>query len=158
MTSLKIATLPAVDKAAGPELSVLLRSGLALGILGLLGADLPAPLPLLHADPPEGRSSAGRLVWLPILQLFPLVRAAGMSGWSFVAWLVPLVDLVTFILVGEDRQGARKEWLGHAVPDPAATYFLALLSVAFSMAQPPRRMPRNPGDDATDGVTSVVIR
>jgi hypothetical protein len=40
----------------------------------------------------------GVLVWLPVLQLFPLLRAAGMSGWWFLAFFVPLLNIVAQIL------------------------------------------------------------
>lgn len=40
----------------------------------------------------------GFLVWLPVLQLFPLLRAAGMSGWWFLAFCLPLLNLVASIL------------------------------------------------------------
>ena len=39
-------------------------------------------------------SEPGILVWLPILQVFPLLRAAGMSGWWFLAFFVPGLNLV----------------------------------------------------------------
>lgn len=34
----------------------------------------------------------GLLIWLPILQIFPLLRAAKMSGWCFLLFLIPLVN------------------------------------------------------------------
>lgn len=34
----------------------------------------------------------GLLIWLPILQMFPLLRAAKMSGWCFLLFLIPLVN------------------------------------------------------------------
>jgi hypothetical protein len=40
----------------------------------------------------------GILVWLPGLQIFPMLRAAGMSGWWFLAALVPILNLVAHIL------------------------------------------------------------
>ena len=36
----------------------------------------------------------GALIWLPVLQSFPLLRAAGMSAWWFLAFLVPVLNLV----------------------------------------------------------------
>ena len=39
----------------------------------------------------------GILIWLPILQAFPLLRAAGMSGWWFLAFLVPVLNLVAWL-------------------------------------------------------------
>lgn len=40
----------------------------------------------------------GALVWIPILQMIPMFRAAGMSGWWLLACLVPLLNLVAVIL------------------------------------------------------------
>jgi hypothetical protein len=42
--------------------------------------------------------SPSPLVWLPVLKIFPLLRAAGMSGWWFLAFFVPLLNLVAAIL------------------------------------------------------------
>ena len=39
----------------------------------------------------------GILIWLPILQIFPLLRAAGMSAWWFLALLVPVLNLVAWL-------------------------------------------------------------
>ena len=36
----------------------------------------------------------GALVWLPVFNLFPMLRAAGMSGWWFLAFMVPVFNLV----------------------------------------------------------------
>ena len=43
-------------------------------------------------------SEPGILVWIPVLQLFPLLRAAGMSGWWFLAFFVPVLNLIAQIL------------------------------------------------------------
>ncbi len=40
----------------------------------------------------------GIMVWLPVLQIFPLFRAAGMSGWWFLGMFVPVLNLVVQIL------------------------------------------------------------
>ena len=40
----------------------------------------------------------GVLVWLPVLKMFPLLRAAGMSGWCFFLLLIPLVNIITVIV------------------------------------------------------------
>lgn len=40
----------------------------------------------------------GILVWLPVLQLIPLIRASGMSGWWFLGWFVPILNIVAQIL------------------------------------------------------------
>ncbi len=41
---------------------------------------------------------AGFLIWLPIVQMIPLFRAAGMSPWWLLALFVPLLNLVAIIL------------------------------------------------------------
>jgi hypothetical protein len=43
-------------------------------------------------------SKAGLLIWFPVLQMFPLLRAAKMSAWWFVAFLIPLVGVVAHIV------------------------------------------------------------
>jgi len=40
----------------------------------------------------------GIMVWLPVLQIFPMLRAAGMSGWWFLGLFVPVLNLVVQIL------------------------------------------------------------
>jgi len=36
----------------------------------------------------------GAMVWLPILQIFPCLKAAGMSGWWFLGMFVPILNIV----------------------------------------------------------------
>ena len=40
----------------------------------------------------------GILVWLPVLQTFPLLRAAGMSGWWFLGFFVPVLNVVAALV------------------------------------------------------------
>jgi hypothetical protein len=40
----------------------------------------------------------GLLVWIPGLQMIPMLRAAGMSGWCFLLLLVPVVNLVVSVM------------------------------------------------------------
>lgn len=40
----------------------------------------------------------GVLVWIPVLQLIPMLRAAGMSVWWSLAFLVPILNLVAQII------------------------------------------------------------
>jgi hypothetical protein len=39
----------------------------------------------------------GILIWIPLLQMFPLLRAAGMSGWWFLALFVPVLNVVAWL-------------------------------------------------------------
>jgi len=43
-------------------------------------------------------SEPGFLVWLPVFQMIPLIRAAGMSGWWFLACFVPVLNIVAQVL------------------------------------------------------------
>ncbi len=38
-------------------------------------------------------SPASALIWFPILQMFPLLRAAKMSPWTFLLFLIPIVNI-----------------------------------------------------------------
>ena len=40
----------------------------------------------------------GPLVWVPILQLFPLLKAAGMAPWWFLVFLVPGLNLIAQVI------------------------------------------------------------
>ena len=79
----------------------------------------------------------GIMVWLPVLQLFPLLRAAGMSGWWFLAYLVPLLNLVPTILWPFRIAKARGKsfWTGLFLLLPITSLF-AFLYLAFSDGAP----------------------
>jgi hypothetical protein len=46
----------------------------------------------------KAHTTPGILVWIPVLQMIPLLRAAGMSGVWFLAFFVPLLNLVAQII------------------------------------------------------------
>ena len=75
----------------------------------------------------------GVLVWVPVLQLFPMLRAAGMSGWWFLAYFVPLLNLVPPILWSLKIAKARGKsvWVGVLLLLPVTNLF-AFLYLAFS--------------------------
>jgi hypothetical protein len=75
----------------------------------------------------------GVLVWIPVLQIFPLLRAAGMSGWWFVGFLVPVVSLVASVLwaVNISKARGKSGWVALFVILPV-TYPFAILYLAFS--------------------------
>ena len=75
----------------------------------------------------------GLLVWLPGLQLIPLLRAAGMSAWWFLAFFVPLLNLVPSILwpfnIAKTR--GKSVWVAIMLLLPITSIF-AFLYLAFS--------------------------
>jgi hypothetical protein len=79
----------------------------------------------------------GVLVWVPVLQLFPLLRAAGMSGWWFLAYWVPVLNLVAQVLWCFNIAKARSQsvWFGVLLLLPIINLF-AILYLAFSDGTP----------------------
>jgi hypothetical protein len=75
----------------------------------------------------------GILVWLPVLQLFPILRAAGMSGWWFLAFCLPLLNLIASIVLCFNIAKARGKsaWVGLFLLLPITSLF-AFLYLAFS--------------------------
>jgi hypothetical protein len=79
----------------------------------------------------------GILIWLPVLQFFPLLRAAGMSGWWFLAYFVPVLNLVALIVWPLKIAKARGKsvWVGVLLLLPVTGLF-AFLYLAFSKGVP----------------------
>ena len=75
----------------------------------------------------------GVLVWLPLLKLLPMLRAAGMSRWWFLAFFVPVLNLVPAILWCFKIAKARGKsvWIGVLLLFPVTNLF-AFLYLAFS--------------------------
>jgi hypothetical protein len=75
----------------------------------------------------------GVLIWLPLLKLLPMLRAAGMSCWWLVACFVPLLNLVPLVLWPLKIAKARGKsvWIGVLLLLPVANVF-AFLYLAFS--------------------------
>ncbi len=79
----------------------------------------------------------GVLVWLPMFQLIPLLRAAGMSGWWLLAHFVPVLNLIAQIIwsfkIAEAR--GKNTFVGFLLLLPIFNLF-ALIYLAFSGAGP----------------------
>ena len=103
----------------------------ALFILQLLWSFCVA-LICLKVDKP-----GGIMAWVPILQVFPMLRAAGMSGWWFLAGFVPVLNIVAAILwcLRICQARGKNGWLALflIVPIPSAIpLFFALKSAGIS--------------------------
>ncbi len=75
----------------------------------------------------------GVLVWLPGLQAIPLLKAADMSAWWFLAFFVPVLNLVPSIMwpfkIAETR--GKSVWVAIFLLLPVTSFF-AFLYLAFS--------------------------
>jgi hypothetical protein len=86
----------------------------------------------------------GFLIWLPLLQIFPVLRSVGMSPLWFLALIVPVVNIIPFIVLCFRLAKARGKspFVGFLFAFPVTTFF-AFLYLAFSEAgakgQPARR-------------------
>lgn len=84
-------------------------------------------------------TTPGILVWIPVLQLIPLLRAAGMSGVWFLAFFVPVLNIIAqvvwcFKIVKARGKGSLLA-IGLLLPVTSPFTFLYL---AFSEAAPIR--------------------
>jgi hypothetical protein len=81
--------------------------------------------------------SPGILVWLPVVQVLPLLRAAGMSSWWFLACCVPGLNIVVQVLwcfrIAKAR--GKNVWVAVLLLLPVTNIF-AFLCLAFSNSTP----------------------
>lgn len=87
----------------------------------------------------------GLLAWLPVLQFYPLIRAAGMSGWWFLAHLLPFLNLVAFVVwsVKITQARGKSAWVALFLILPPTTV-PAVLYLAFSGGSDSRRESKQP--------------
>lgn len=80
----------------------------------------------------------GLWVFVPLLQAFPLLRAASMSPWWFVAFLIPGVNLLAYVVWCLKIVEARQKTLPLAIllVFPLTSWF-AFLFLAFSQGSVP---------------------
>ncbi len=87
----------------------------------------------------------GVLLWIPVLQLIPLLRAAGMSRLWFLAFFVPLLNLVAHILWSFKIVQARgKNLIFTVLLLLPVTNLFSILYLAFSEDESARREERRP--------------
>ena len=84
----------------------------------------------------------GLLIWVPVLQIFPLLRAASMSPWWFVAWLVPVFNVLAQIVWSFKivQARAKNAWLALLLLLPITNLF-TFLYLAFSASEPAKAEP-----------------
>jgi hypothetical protein len=82
------------------------------------------------------------MVWVPILQLLPMLRAAGMSGWWLLGCLVPGVSLLAHLVwsVKIVRVREKSIWLAVLLVLPVTNVF-AFIYLAFSSVNDEAKVP-----------------
>jgi len=82
-------------------------------------------------------NAPGPLVWVPILQLIPLLRAANMPRVWFFAFFVPGINLIALVMFSIKIVKSRGKgfWVSILLILPA-TSWLAMLYLAFSSSAP----------------------
>jgi hypothetical protein len=120
-------------QSTGSLVAALLKNKLVLAVLGAL-----ALVYLFHSYCfmlicRKTGQEPSILVWIPLLQLIPLVRAAGMPSWWVLAFLVPVLNLVAQVLWSFNIAKARGKsiWTGVCLLLPITNFF-AFLYLAFS--------------------------
>lgn len=98
----------------------------------------------------------GGLIWLPILQLLPLLRAARMPGWHLLLFFVPVVNIGmsiwwTFRIV----KACGKTPLVAVLMILPITNLFAFLYLAFSKGRANTEDTKNPGPVKLDGWTAA---
>jgi hypothetical protein len=81
----------------------------------------------------------GPLIWVPLLQWIPLIRAANMSDWWLLAFLVPPINLVAVVRwsVKIAKARGKSAGVGLLLLVPFIN-ILAFLYLAFSNGAPPK--------------------
>jgi hypothetical protein len=75
----------------------------------------------------------GIAIWLPVLQMFPLLKAANMSGWTFLLFLLPVINIFAALMwcVKLCQSLHKSAGLGILLFLPVTGFFV-LLYLAFS--------------------------
>jgi len=78
-------------------------------------------------------SKPGLLIWLPVLQLFPLLRAAQMSAWWFLVFCLPVFNFIAHLLwCARITRACGKGFFSALMLFLPVTNILALLYLSFS--------------------------
>jgi hypothetical protein len=82
-------------------------------------------------------SAPGPLVWVPVLQLIPLLRAANMPRVWFFAYFIPVLNIIALIVwsVKIVKTRGKSPWVAFLLILPPTSFF-AFLYLAFSRSAP----------------------
>lgn len=87
----------------------------------------------------KSKKEPGLLVWIPMFQWIPLLRAAEMSGWWFLLMWVPVVPIFWAFMIAKAR--GMSMWVSFFLIFPVTSLF-AFLYLAFAHEKPGKQGPR----------------
>jgi uncharacterized membrane protein YhaH (DUF805 family) len=66
------------------------------------------------------------LAWIPIANIYILVKSAGRPGWWLLLFLVPLVNIIITVLIWMDisKKMGKDKWLGILIIIPLIGFIL----------------------------------
>ncbi len=82
-------------------------------------------------------TAPGPLVWVPVLQLIPLLRAANMPRGWFFAYFIPVINIIAVIVFSIKivKSRGKNPWVAFLLILPPTSFF-AFLYLAFSESAP----------------------
>jgi hypothetical protein len=87
----------------------------------------------------------GFIIWIPILQIIPLLRAAGMSTWWFLLCIVPVFNIVPGVIWAVKIVNARGlNTLVTIMLLLPGVNIIGFFILAFASVPPPKTMSRAP--------------
>jgi hypothetical protein len=114
----------------------------ALGILAVLHLAL---CHLLNQICIKAKSPRSFLIWVPVAQLLPLLRAAGMSRWWVLLCIVPGLNVIAFVLWSVNIvKACGKSVVWTVLLIFPVTSLVAILYLAFSGSDPSCTAPPKP--------------
>ncbi|MBI3617645.1 MAG: hypothetical protein HY210_05455 [Candidatus Omnitrophica bacterium] len=91
----------------------------------------------------------GGMAWVPVLQIFPLLRIAGKSPVWFLFFFFPLVNILAFLFVWMSiaRRLQQPHWLGYLMLVPAVN-----VAILWYLALVPAPAPQKRPEDIDTGI------
>ena len=114
-------------------------------LIGLIIAVVLFGIPLYQMALRKGMKDMAWMAWVPIADLFLLLKLAGKPLWWFILLLIPLVNIVVIVMVGMSlcENFGYNKWLGLLMLIGPLNLIL-LYVMAFSGHKPPAPLASPP--------------
>ena len=136
-------------KDAYPLIRTIAESPAGLTVAAIIWLGLYAAIcyPLMRLS--HRFQCGGGMAWVPILQIFPLLRIAGKSSVWFLFLFFPLVNILAFLFVWMSiaRRLQQPHWLGYLMLVPAVN-----VAILWYLALVPALAPEKRPEDIDTGI------